>query len=352
MTKAISRPTRGFWCGLLLMAAFAGVAVLLAQLPLFKETLRISPLIISVLIGMIYANTLRHKLDPAWVPGLAFSSKRILRLSIVFYAFRLTLTDIYAAGLTAFVYDLIIVSSVILLGVLIGRWLKMDRDTAILTASGSAICGAAAVLGTEPVLGASSEKTVVAVATVVLFGTLSMFIYPLVHATGWLGLTDHQMAIYTGGTLHEVAHVAGAGGAMGEAIGSTATITKMIRVILLAPFLLILTSVLQSGRRGGGATAQRKVSIPWFAIWFLIMICVNTFIGYLAEQQGVSDFYGQVCGGIRWADDFGLCMAMAALGSDASFARFRQAGGKPFLLAGALYLWLTIGGYCLIRLIG
>ena len=138
---------------------------------------------------------------------------------------------------------------------------------------------------------------------------------------------------------------------MGEAIASTATITKMIRVILLAPFLLILTSVLHRGGRGG-ATAQRKVSIPWFAIWFLIMICVNTLIAYLAEQQSLTTLYQQICGGIRWADDFGLCMAMAALGSDASFARFRKAGGKPFLLAGALYLWLTIGGYCLIRLIG
>ena len=72
----------------------------------------------------------------------------------------------------------------------------------------------------------------------------------------------------------------------------------------------------------------------------------------VVDQQGMSDLYSQICGGIRWVDDFGLCMAMAALGSDASFARFRQAGGKPFLLAGALYLWLTIGGYCLIRLIG
>ena len=82
------------------------------------------------------------------------------------------------------------------------------------------------------------------------------------------------------------------------------------------------------------------------------MICVTTLIGYLAEQQELTTLYNNICGGIRWADDFGLCMAMAALGSDASFARFKQAGGKPFLLAGALYLWLTIGGYCLIRLIG
>lgn len=333
------------------MAAFAGVAVALAELPLFKETLRISPLIISVIIGMIYANTWRHKLHSEWVPGLAFSSKRILRLAIVFYAFRLTLTDIYTAGWTAFIYDLIIVSSVILVGVLVGRWLKMDRDTTMLTASGSAICGAAAVLGTEPVLGASSEKTVIAVATVVLFGTLSMFVYPLVYATGWLGLTEQQMAIYTGGTLHEVAHVAGAGGAMGAAIASTATITKMIRVILLAPFLLILTAVVK--RRADGTVAvQRKVSIPWFAVWFLIMICVNTLLVYLAEQGGVSEGYDEARGVIRWIDDFGLCMAMAALGSDASFARFRRAGGKPFILAGVLYLWLTIGGYCLIRLIG
>ena len=137
---------------------------------------------------------------------------------------------------------------------------------------------------------------------------------------------------------------------MGETIASTATITKMIRVILLAPFLLILTSALH--RTHKGVAVERHVSIPWFAIWFLIMICVNTLFVYLAEQWGLSDGYKQLCEVIRWADDFGLCMAMAALGSDASFARFRRAGGKPFILAGILYLWLTVGGYWLIRLIG
>lgn len=94
----------------------------------------------------------------------------------------------------------------ILGGVLLGRLLKIDRDTALMTSTGSAICGAAAVLGAEPVVKCEGYKTAIAVSTVVIFGTLSMFLYPLMYRTGMLdALTDTGVAVYTGSTLHEVA---------------------------------------------------------------------------------------------------------------------------------------------------
>ena len=91
---------------------------------------------------------------------------------------------------------------------MVGKLLKMDKDTSLMTATGSAICGAAAVLGAEPVVKCEGHKTAIAVSTVVIFGTISMFLYPILYRAGMLdALGDTGVAIYTGSTLHEVAHV-------------------------------------------------------------------------------------------------------------------------------------------------
>ena len=225
--------------GVLLIALFSCAAFYLSEFEVFRK-LSFSPLIIGIILGMLYANSLRNRLPETWVPGIRFCTKEILRAGIVLYGFRLTFQSVAAVGTAAVLIDAIVVAGTLLLGVWLGRVLKMEGDLALLTASGSAICGAAAVLGTEPVVGAQPHKTAVAVSTVVIFGTLSMFLYPVLYRSGVLGLTPAEMGIYTGSTLHEVAHVVGAGNAMGTEISDTAVIVKMIRVMMLAPVLLLL----------------------------------------------------------------------------------------------------------------
>ena len=138
-------------------------------------------------------------------------------------------------------------------------------------------------------------KTAIAVSTVVIFGTLSMFLYPLMYRTGMLdGLTDTGVAVYTGSTLHEVAHVAGAGNAMDPTdtlgIAGTATITKMIRVMMLAPVLVILGFVLARRRKtAGGRNEKNKITIPWFAFGFIGVICLNSLLQYLTGAESVRD---------------------------------------------------------------
>ena len=200
--------------GILLIALFSFAAFYIAGFPIVKR-LSFSPLIVGIVLGMLYANSLRNKLPETWVPGIKFCTKQLLRWGIVLYGFRLTLTEVAAVGIPAVAVDLVIVTVTIFGGVLLGRLLKIDRDTALMTSTGSAICGAAAVLGAEPVVKCEGYKTAIAVSTVVIFGTLSMFLYPLMFRMGLLGgLTDTGVAVYTGSTLHEVAHVAGAGNAM------------------------------------------------------------------------------------------------------------------------------------------
>ena len=194
-----------------------------------------------------------------------------------------------------------------------------------------------------------AHKTAVAVSTVVIFGTLSMFIYPVMYRAGILDLDPEQMGLYTGATLHEVAHVVGAGNAMGKEISDAAIIVKMIRVMMLAPVLVVMSfmlartagkSVVNGGRNGGGvAPSCGKITIPWFAFGFLAVIGFNS-LDLLPHA---------VVDGINQVDTFMLTMAMTALGTETSIEKFKKAGAKPFVLATILYVWLLAGGYLLAK---
>lgn len=283
---------------------------------------------------------MRNNLPETWVPGIAFCSKGILRLGIILYGFRLTFQDVFLVGLPAVLIDVIIVTGTILLGIFLGRLLKIDRSIALLTACGSGICGAAAVLGVDGAIRPQPYKTAVSVATVVIFGTLSMFVYPVMFRMGFLHFTPEQMGLYTGSTLHEVAHVVGAGNAMNAAVSNTAVIVKMIRVMMLVPVLLIVTCCVGKGiGTDQPAGRKRHINIPWFALLFLVVIGFNS----------MQLLPANLTDGINTFDTFLLTMAMTALGAETGIDRFKRAGYKPFFLASLLYVWLVGGGYLFTR---
>lgn len=326
--------------GILLITLFSFAAFYIADFE-FVKRLSLSPLIVGIVLGILYANSLRNHLPQTWVPGITFCTKFVLRAGIILYGFRLTYQQVMQIGLPAIVIDTIIVLFTIIIGVIFGRLLKMDRDISLLTSTGSAICGAAAVLGAEPIVRSEPHKTAVAVSTVVIFGTLSMFLYPVLYRSGVFDLTPEQMGLYTGATLHEVAHVAGAGNAMGEAISDPAVIVKMIRVLLLAPALLVMSIVLARipAKSAGTTECRRRFTIPWFAVGFVIVIAFNSL--NLLPRETVD--------AINTFDTFLLTMAMTALGAETSIDKFKKAGSRPFVLALILYAWLVIGGYLLVK---
>ena len=323
--------------GVLLIGLFSCSAQIFTELSF-------SPMIIGIILGMLYANSLRNHLPETWVPGIQFCSKKLLRLGIILYGFRLTFMDVVAVGLPGIIIDVVVVTVTIIGGYWLGKALKMDRDIALLTSIGSGICGAAAVLGAESTIQTKPYKTAVAVATVVIFGTISMFLYPIAYRAGILNLSPEEMGIYAGATLHEVAHAVGAGNAMGPEISDVAVIVKMIRVMLLVPVLLVLgywvaISAVKQGVTG--TAAKGKVAVPWFALGFLAVIGFNSF--GLLPQSAVDV--------INYIDTFLLTMAMVALGAETSIDKFKKAGAKPFILAFLLYIWLIAGGWALAKYI-
>ncbi|MDY4927261.1 MAG: YeiH family protein [Prevotella sp.] len=328
--------------GFLVIAALSVAAWYISLLPAVKA-LSFSSLIIGILLGMLYANTLRRRQPSSWDGGIKFCSKRMLRLGIILYGFRLTFQDVVAVGPKAVLIDCIVVVVTLLLGVWLGRRLGLDRETTLMTSTGSAICGAAAVLGAEPIAKGKPHQTAVAVSTVVIFGTLSMFLYPIMYRMGLSGVLDtQQMGVYTGSTLHEVAHVVGAGNAMGSEIATDSLIVKMVRVMLLVPVLIAMSWLLS--RRGGAVAEKRSINVPWFAFIFLLMIAVNS--GMHSAFDGEA-WFATALKVTEVVSTFMLTLAMTALGSDTSIDKFRQAGAKPFYLAGALYVWLVVGGFAL-----
>lgn len=330
----IRRP--GFWPGLILVLAIALAGIGLSNIPWAKTT-GLSALTLAIVLGIALGNTAFPAVAPRTGTGVDYAKGMLLRAGIVLYGFRVTFQDVMGVGLAGVVIDVIVVAGVFCAATWIGtRVLKLDRDTAMLIGAGSAICGAAAVLAAEPVIRAPAHKVSVAVATVVVFGTLGMFLYPWMYP--YLGLEAHAYGVYAGSTIHEVAQVVVAGRAVSEQAGAAAVIEKMLRVMLLAPLLLVLGAWLRRGRKGAARDAT-PLTIPWFAILFVVVAGFNSL--HLLSKPVVD--------ALLMLDTLLLAMAMAALGLRTHWGSIKQAGAKPLLLAWILWVLLIGGGYLLNR---
>lgn len=317
----------------------------LAQLPWFQAH-GISALTLAIVLGLTVGNTVYPGMAAAGGCGIAFSKQWLLRTGIVLYGLRLTFHDIAQVGLIGVLIDGIVLSTTFALSCWLGtRVFGLDRKTAMLIGAGSSICGAAAVMAAEPVIRGRSEQVSIAVATVVVFGTLGMFLYPLMFdfAVGHhlLAFSQRAYGIYAGSTLHEVAQVVAAGRAVSEAAANTAVITKMVRVMMLAPFLLALSAGLERSRDAEAVVSDecggraRRVVIPWFALGFIAVIAINSLQRLPAPL---------VTAGIS-IDTAILAMAMAALGISTHLSAVKTAGLKPLALAAVLFAWLILGGF-------
>lgn len=311
--------------GLLLAGAIAAAATWGARQPLLAGS-GLSALTLAICIGLVIGNTVYPRLAPSCHAGVGLAKQRLLRAGIVLYGLRLTFQDIGHVGMAGVVVDALVLGSTFLLAQWLGRRVfGLDARTTVLIGAGSSICGAAAVLATEPVIKGRAEDVAVAVATVVVFGTVGTFLYPaLFHwnaAHGWLDMSPAQYGLYVGSTVHEVAQVVAAGEAIAPEAADVAVISKMVRVMMLAPFLLLLSMAVARGNRSSQMSdgQPRRITIPWFALGFVAMAGVNS-LGVLPAavvQVGVQ------------LDNALLAVAMAALGLTTHVRAVRAAGTKP-----------------------
>lgn len=325
---------KNLW-GILFCAVFSIISYYVCKQE-FCVSINLNSLTLAIIIGMIIGNIFVSKIPEQCKEGISFTCKRILRFAIILYGFRITFQQIFAVGLNGFIADVVMLTTTYLIGYYLGtRVFKLDKDLCMLTAIGSSICGAAAVLGTDAVLKAKSHKVSLAVATVVLFGTVSMFLYPLIFQLGFLDTS--AFGIYIGSTIHEVAQVVAAGSAVSPQTMDTAVIVKLTRVMMLIPYLFLLGAYLAKKSN----TKMSKIQIPWFAILF-VAVCGFNSLNLLVEpiRQGIIEF-----------DIILLTMAMFALGIETNFEKIKNLGIKPIMLAGIMFIWLTSVGILINKII-
>lgn len=325
---------RQWWLGLALAGAIAGCGLWLAGLP-SMHALGFSSLTFAIVIGMVLGNTVFPAIASQTSIGVDFSKNRLLRAGIILFGFRLTFQEAVSVGVAGILLDAVVILAVYGLAMTAGRrWFGLDRQTCMLVGAGAAVCGAAAVMAMETVARAQAHKVSVAVATVVVFGTISMFLYPLLYPH--LGMSEHAFGIFIGSTVHEVAQVVAAGNAVGPIAAKTAVVEKMLRVMMLAPFLILVSWwELRRGSRHGAHSGKASPAIPWFAVGFVAAVGVNS-LGVIPNE---------IVTLLTQFSTILLAMAMAALGLRTHVGAIRQAGPAPLALAGLLFLFLLVGGY-------
>ena len=194
--------------GLALSAVITGVALWGGAIPAVAGA-GFSALTLAILLGMVIGNTVYPQIWKQCDGGVLFAKQHLLRLGIILYGFRLTFSQIADVGISGIVIDVLTLSSTFMLACFLGQKVfGLDRHTSWLIGAGSSICGAAAVLATEPVVKAEANKVTVAVATVVIFGTIAIFLYPAMYPLLAHWFSPETYGIYIGSTMHEVAQVA------------------------------------------------------------------------------------------------------------------------------------------------
>jgi uncharacterized integral membrane protein (TIGR00698 family) len=328
--------------GLIFAAILAAMAMFSARLDWVQHN-GFSALTIAIVLGLAAGNSFYPRIAPGLARGVTFSKQVLLRLGIILYGWRLTFQDIGHVGAAGVLIDALVVCSTFALAWWLGtRVFGLDRRAAMLIGAGSSICGAAAVMAVEPVVHGRTEQVSVAVATVVVFGTFAMFLYPfLYHLNDLYGLVELSPSAYglfTGSTVHEVAQVVAAGRAISEQAANIAVIAKMVRVMMLAPFLMALSAYLS---RGQDTQQVRRTVIPWFAVGFIAVAALNS-PGWVPKPLVAL---------LIDCDTAILAMAMAALGLSTHISAIRTAGLKPLALAAVLFVWLVGGGMAINKVV-
>jgi uncharacterized integral membrane protein (TIGR00698 family) len=295
-----------------------------------------SPMILAIMIGMTFHNTLGA---PAIArPGITFALRRVLRLAIVLLGFQLTLVQIASVGAPGLLIVATTLVATFVVTTLLGRMLGVDRKLTQLIAAGTSICGASAVIATNTVTEAHDEDVAYAVACVTIFGSLAMFSYPLL--PGLLHLDARAYGLWSGASIHEIAQVVAAAFQHGDRAGEIATMVKLARVALLAP--VVLTLGLMARRAAGRGTTKRAAPpLPWFVFGFIALVGLNSVISIPAADKQV----------IVTVTTFLLSVALAAMGLETDVGKLYARGLRPAILGALAFLFVSGFSLLLIKLL-
>ncbi|RAI71400.1 putative sulfate exporter family transporter [Pseudomonas fluorescens] len=270
--------------------------------------------------------------------GIEFTARTVLRIGVALLGMRITLEQMAALGWKPIALVVILVVVTISVSVVAAKALGFQRLFGMLTGGATAICGASAALALAAALPNHPQKeraTLFTVIGVSALSTLAMIVYPMI--ANWLQLSPQVAGVFLGATIHDVAQVVGAGYSMSTETGDTATVVKLMRVAMLLP--VIVTAAMITRMQGADPTGKRPPLLPWFAVGFLILACINS-TGWVtpAVQGSVNELS-------RWC----LVISISALGMKTRLKELAAVGIKPILLMVGETVFLVVLVLLLLR---
>jgi uncharacterized integral membrane protein (TIGR00698 family) len=320
--------------GVALAGAIAGAAFLIRYV---HGIATFSPMILAIIIGMAFRNLVGT--PPLLQPGIAFSLRRLLRVGIILLGFQLTFVQIAAVGPRGLLIAAMSLAATFVFTVWAGRQLKVGRALTELIAAGTSICGASAIVATNTVTNAHDEDVAYAIACVTIFGSVAMFTYPLL--PGLLHLDFHAYGLWSGVSIHEIAQVVAASFQNGQRAGEIGTMSKLARVMLLAPTVMALNIRSRFFRESTAAKAA-KPPLPWFVLGFIAIVGFNSLVNIPVETGKA----------IATLTSFLLSVALAAMGLETDVAKLYAKGVRPALLGALAFLFIATFSLTLIKLFG
>lgn len=320
--------------GLILVAVVTASAYGLRHIPFVSQ---LSPMITAIFVGMLFANVVGIHASAG--AGISLSGKRLLRLAVALLGLQISFAQLSDIGVRGVGFAAFGLCSTFLFTLWMGRLLGVNRQLTHLLAAGTSVCGASAIAAANAVTGADDEDVAYAVACITLFGTIAMFLFPFVALLA--GISDRAYGLWIGLSVHEVAQVVGAGFQGGVAAGEVAVVTKLARVMMLAPLIICLSAVLSQPQTQAARKGRKMPLVPFFVVGFLVLAVVNS-LGVVPDA---------IRAPIVTATPILLTAAMAALGLGTSVSKLKHHGLPPLVLAGIASVFIAAISYLMVTIV-
>ncbi|MCY6369072.1 YeiH family protein [Clostridium ganghwense] len=295
-----------------------------------KNVINLEALTIGIIIGIVYNNTI--KTQTVFKEGVKFSLKKLLKVGIVLLGFKLNFNSLLKLGPKVILMVLIFVPSVLILSVLLGKLFKVQDKLATLIGVGSCICGASAVVALAPTINADDEDSVVAVSIVSFLGAVGVLVYSAIAVTS--SISNIQYGIWSGISLHGVAHAIAAAFARGDSAGEIGTFVKMARVVMLVPVSLALGIICNKGNG-----SNKKAKFPMYVLYFIIAGIVSS-TGIIPAN---------ILKILTKLSSIFILMAMVAMGLSVDFKSIKDKGMKALLIGSIVFLITSTSTYMIVK---
>ncbi|WP_240376869.1 YeiH family protein [Bacillus piscicola] len=317
-TQASKRPSpQTAWSGgVAFTFLIALLGYLLAMVPGFDH---VGQLACAIIIAIFYRQIFGY--PEAIRTGIAFSSKRLLRAAIILYGLKLNIDTVLSDGLGLLLRDAGVIVFAIFITVWLAKAFKADKTISLLLGVGTGVCGAAAIAAVAPIIKSKDEDTAIGVGIIALMGTVFAIGYTILRP--FLPLDAIQYGIWSGTSLHEVAHVALAGAPAGEDGLAIALLAKLGRVFLLVPLCFVFIYIMKRKNKGNEET-NAKIEFPWFLVGFIVLSLLGSYV--FGHSIPVSE---DVMNGVFTLTTWLLTAAMVGLGLNVSLKDLRTRAMRP-----------------------